>query len=150
MAKDWEYWKNQYIEDQIQTSLSWFKRIENQTRSPIENIACLYLREFANNDFPPLELEIFPQFKLGNYTVDFLVEHHPTNVNIIIECDGHEFHEKTKKQAGHDKKRDRFFTKRGFYVLRYTGSQICENPLEIIKDVEEILITARENARNIS
>lgn len=144
MAKDWEYWKNKYIEDQIQFSLAWFSRIEKQTQSPIENIACLYLRDFANTDFQPLELEIVPQCKLGDYTVDFLVIHNPTKTHIIVECDGHDFHEKTKKQASHDKKRDRFFTKRGYYVLRYTGTQVCEDPLEIIKDVEEIIISALE------
>lgn len=147
MIKDWEYWQNRYIEEQVQYSLAWFKRIEKQTASPIESIVCLYLREFANNDFQPLELDVVPQSKIENYTVDFLVIHEKSKTWIVIECDGHDFHEKTKKQAAHDKKRDRFLVKKGFFLLRYTGSQICENPQEIIDDVSEIII--RQTEQNV-
>lgn len=146
MAKDWEYWQNQYIEEKVQGYLSWFKRIEKQAMSPIENIACLFLRSYANDTFEPLDLEVFPQQKMGDYTVDFLVQFHKTSTMIIVECDGHDFHEKTKKQAAHDKKRDRHFTKQGYFVLRYTGSQICEDPDEIIRDIEEILISELEKS----
>lgn len=144
MAKDWEYWKNQFIEDQIQSSLAWFERIEKLTMSPIESIAFLYLSEYADNNFQPLELEVLPQKKIGKYTVDFLLVHENLNLFIVIECDGHQFHEKTKKQAAHDKERDRFFTKKGYILLRYTGSQICEDPQEMTEDISEIIIRRME------
>lgn len=146
MTKDWSYYKDKHIENQIQSLLGWFERIEKSTMSPIESIACLYLRDFANLNFGPLELEVIPQCKLGPYTVDFLVKYDRCDLHIIVECDGHEFHEKTKKQAAHDKKRDRYFTKQGYYVLRYTGSQICDNPDEMIRDIEEIVIAAQNRA----
>ena len=38
---------------------------------------------------------------------------------IAVECDGHEFHEKTKQQAARDKARDRD---------RFTGSEIWKDP----------------------
>ena len=151
MAKDWEYHKDRHIEELIGIKLSWFKRIEQRKMTPIENIAFLYLIDYANGgSYAPLELEVVAQQKIDSYTVDFLIEHSKLGVYIIVECDGHDFHEKTKKQAQHDKKRDRYFTKRGYYVLRYTGSQICEDPEEIIRDIDEIIISAMENKSNIS
>lgn len=55
-----------------------------------------------------------PQEKIGNYRVDFLIKTYflplsKETESFIIECDGHDFHEKTKEQAKHDKERDRFF-----------------------------------------
>lgn len=47
---------------------------------------------------------------------------------IVIECDGHDFHEKTKAQAQRDKSRDRFFISHGVPVLRYSGSEIFKDP----------------------
>jgi len=47
---------------------------------------------------------------------------------IAIECDGHEFHEKTKKQAQKDKSKDRFLNSKGLKVFRFTGSEITKAP----------------------
>ena len=43
---------------------------------------------------------------------------------MVIECDGHNFHERTKEQASSDKERDRTLQKFGLLVFRYTGSDI--------------------------
>jgi very-short-patch-repair endonuclease len=145
MLKDWDYWKRKYLSDQEAFAKNWFKRIEKQTQSPIESIVCLYLRTFANENFDPLELEVLTQMKLGPYIVDFLVIYEKLNLKIVVECDGHDFHEKTKKQAAHDKKRDRFLTKNGFILLRYTGSQICENPHEVIDDISDLIVQRKND-----
>lgn len=47
---------------------------------------------------------------------------------VAIECDGHDFHEKTKKQAQHDKRRDRDLQILGWSVARFTGSEIVRDP----------------------
>jgi very-short-patch-repair endonuclease len=47
----------------------------------------------------------------------------------VIECDGHEFHERTKEQAAHDKRRDRELQIAGHSVLRFTGSEIYADPI---------------------
>jgi very-short-patch-repair endonuclease len=82
---------------------------------------------------------IYPQIKIGEYRVDFLIEIFTVvpkldNLNvekpwlsIVVECDGHEFHERTKKQAKRDKSRDRWFQNHGYVVLRFTGSEIWED-----------------------
>jgi len=54
---------------------------------------------------------------------------------VIVECDGHEFHERTKEQATRDKARDRNLQALGFQVFRFTGSEIfaqaCKCALEV-------------------
>jgi very-short-patch-repair endonuclease len=84
---------------------------------------------------------ITPQYKIENYlTVDFKINLPDKNKTIIIECDGHEFHEKTKEQAQKDKKRDRKLANQEFFVLRFTGSEIYNDPQKCIKEVESLII----------
>jgi very-short-patch-repair endonuclease len=54
---------------------------------------------------------------------------------IVIECDGHDYHERTKEQAAHDRKRDRAMTEAGIVVLRFTGSEIWKNPFSCAEQV---------------
>ena len=63
-----------------------------------------------------------------------------------MECDGHDFHERTKAQAAHDKTRDRALQARGLKVLRYTGSEIWADPFGCALDVlEHTYIPARDS-----
>ena len=89
---------------------------------------------------------IIPQAKIrsgnGNYRVDFLVVLNARHVQVspapsfIVECDGHDFHERTKEQAARDKKRDRAIQELGVPIFRFTGSEIhrdldaCINQLD--------------------
>jgi very-short-patch-repair endonuclease len=73
---------------------------------------------------------VFPQVTIGAYCVDFLILHIEGLEGlggVVVECDGHAFHDRTKEQAAHDKARDRFLQERGYKVLRFTGSEICRN-----------------------
>jgi very-short-patch-repair endonuclease len=121
-----------------------------QCESPIEEllIAALYIDHDSHPyrmifmgkcDSPYLnsngeEVFIYQQAKVGDYRVDFLI--HDCSVApevarprwIIVECDGHDFHERTKEQARHDKKRDRYLQSLGAKVLRFTGSEIWADP----------------------
>lgn len=75
-----------------------------------------------------------PQEKIGKYRVDFVCYFWMFNeVKYIIECDGHNFHEKTKEQVVYDKQRERFLVSEGYKVLRYSGSEILNN-FEQIKE----------------
>lgn len=147
MNKDWEFYKNQYLNSEISQTVSWLESIEKRIESPIERIAFLHLACMSRDLFQPYELVISPQIVIRPYRVDFLIRHWDTDTIIVVECDGHEFHEKTKKQAADDKKRDRFLTKLGYVLLRYTGSQICNNPDEICEDVYEIIKNAQEKKK---
>src|SRR5689334_3628964 len=54
-------------------------------------------------------LYIYQQAKIGPYRVDFLIQDAsiPTEVRpprwMVVECDGHDYHERTKEQARRDK-----------------------------------------------
>ena len=88
------------------------------------------------------EVELIPQAKLGDYRVDFLLKFNGMDSKeklIVIECDGHEFHEKTKEQAQRDKKRDRQLATFGCIVLRFTGSEIFRNPSRCADEVERLM-----------
>ena len=46
---------------------------------------------------------------------------------MVLECDGHDFHERTKLQAKRDRGRDRNLQSFGFLVYRYTGQEIWQD-----------------------
>ena len=46
---------------------------------------------------------------------------------VIVEADGHRFHQLTPEQASEDKRRDRALQKIGFPFLRYTGTDIVRD-----------------------
>ncbi|MDQ3254286.1 MAG: endonuclease domain-containing protein [Acidobacteriota bacterium] len=63
----------------------------------------------------------------GKTTIEALLESAiktPLQKNLIVECDGHDFHEKRKEQAAKDKRRDRILQSLGYRVFRFTGSEI--------------------------
>lgn len=100
-----------------------------------------YLRQFEyprEPIFPGCGIDVTLQTGVGPYRVDFLFDDHSVpNLRqfIVVECDGHDFHEKTKEQARHDKKRDRYFTALGWKVLRFTGSEIFNDPEEVSSEI---------------
>jgi very-short-patch-repair endonuclease len=81
---------------------------------------------------------ICPQVVIGDYRVDFLVSYvsHPDpTVRFAVECDGHDFHEKTKEQAQRDKARDRILQSTGLNVFRFTGREIYADPVKCGREV---------------
>lgn len=104
----------------------------NKCKSPIERIfyGILENTQICN---------VSPQQRIGNYIVDFLVNIPVIGINIIFECDGHDFHEKTKEQAQRDKSRDRYLKSQGYDVYRFTGSEIYNSPFKVMIEVGEIL-----------
>lgn len=117
--------------------------ILNSKLTPIEKVMYAILSRISYN-FMQDYLQDFniyfqTQQKIDNYTVDFLVTSDFSNEKIIIECDGHDFHEKTKEQAQHDKERDRFLTSKGYIILRYTGSEIYNNFCGIELELSKLL-----------
>lgn len=43
---------------------------------------------------------------------------------VAIECDGHDFHDRTRDQVARDKARDRAFAERDIRLFRFSGSEI--------------------------
>lgn len=84
-------------------------------------------------------VNLYAQARVGRYTADFLIvaKHKNHLVGIVVECDGHDFHDRTKKQAAHDRQRDRWMALRGLHVMRFTGSEIWADPAQAADDVFE-------------
>lgn len=80
-------------------------------------------------------LVIFKEHPVENFRADFLLAMarkfgDPSSVMFIgVECDGHQYHDKTREQAQRDKERDRRFLLSGVPVMRFTGSEIFRAPV---------------------
>lgn len=107
-----------------------------------------HLRLFGSNT-DCLFFYICPQAKVAGYSVDFLV-YFKDGANfrgVAIECDGHDFHEKTKEQASRDKARGRAILAAGFPVVRFTGSDIYTRTLECVEEIQSLLDGILEGMR---
>ena len=55
-------------------------------------------------------------------------------LKLVIECDGHEFHAKTKEQVKRGNERDLALKLEGYDVLHFSGSQIYNDPFGCARD----------------
>lgn len=88
----------------------------------------------------PVGVYVKPQVTIGRYRVDFLVTRVPLAKGqlvapVIVELDGHDFHDKDKKQRAYEKARDRHFVKCGYQVLHYAGSEVVADPFKVAHEV---------------
>jgi very-short-patch-repair endonuclease len=87
------------------------------------------------------EVKIMQQHKISSYRVDILLmlKKNGEIWPFIIECDGHDYHERTKEQARRDRSRDRWFQLQGLMVIRFTGSEIWEDAVACAEQVIDII-----------
>ncbi len=80
------------------------------------------------------------QAPVADYRVDLMLWFACGKVRggVAIECDGHDFHEKTKEQAARDKKRDREILAAGYPVMRFTGSEIFRDAVACAEQVRDV------------
>lgn len=97
------------------------------------------------------DIVIVPQAEIGAFRVDFVLLFRVGEklARYVIECDGHDFHERTKEQAAKDKKRDRVLQSMGYQVFRYTGSEIWRNADDLLGELELSLMDYYEEAQGI-
>ncbi len=75
-------------------------------------------------------VKIHVQHPIDQYRTDFALHLTAENAGrslsewFAIECDGYEFHHKTREQVTRDKARERAITAEGFRVLRFSGTEI--------------------------
>jgi very-short-patch-repair endonuclease len=94
---------------------------------------------------------VFPQAMIGPHRVDFLIVHRrglDGLGGIVVECDGHDFHEKTKQQAARDKTRDRYLQEHGYKVFRYAGSEIWRDAIGCAHQVLSLAYSTAMDAEN--
>lgn len=112
----------------------------DECKSPIEiifNVAYDILRYDTLNHYAGLFLDAQRRIAANgnNYIADFYVDtserdHYKfeNNLRLVIECDGHDFHEKTKEQVKRGNERDYDLKIEGIEVLHFSGSEIFNAP----------------------
>lgn len=91
-----------------------------------------------------IEMRLEPQKVIGGYRVDFGLRVRPIwqerdELKLAIECDGHQFHERTKEQAARDKERTRALFAAGWVVVPFTGRQITTSPAKCAGQIADIV-----------
>jgi very-short-patch-repair endonuclease len=71
--------------------------------------------------------------KHSRYRVDFLFK----DARLIVELDGHAYHS-TKEQLENDAIRQRYLSRAGYTVIRFTGREINRNPTACVTEVRQI------------
>lgn len=84
------------------------------------------------------EYLVIPGESVDIYIVDFLIDH-----RYVIEIDGHEYH-KTKEQRTKDYQRERYLMGKGYFVVRFTASEVYVNAKDCVQKAKDIL-AAYEN-----
>lgn len=121
--------------------------------SPIEQMLSMALEELNIKNiykFNPfidvVEIEKQQVIECGekSYRVDFLIPviyKNQENKCFVIECDGHEFHQKTKEQVERDNTRMRNLQKYGYEVVRFSGTEIWHRPYKCANEILNIILS---------
>lgn len=145
--------------DQVNMNLMFFDQIE----SPIEQmffIAFMGYTKLYDVNLIPISNDhvsgqrdfntvfITPQKVIGSYKVDFLLSHidiNDTHIDLIVELDGHDFHDKNKEQRAYEKSRDRYFSRNGYKTLHFTGSEVFNHPFKVVLECLSQLTVSSED-----
>jgi very-short-patch-repair endonuclease len=99
--------------------------------------------EWEIGDWPDAFLTLLAQPPWHRYRCDFgIASHFPDDLDqmpfqVVVEVDGHDFHERTREQAAHDRRRDRLMTAAGTKVFRFTGSEVYRDAIGCAAEVLE-------------
>ena len=148
------------LKDNINIKTEWITETEEsdevgkEMASPIEKVMYLSLSNYYLDDTlgdPMRNYNLFiepqPEVIIGKnkYRPDFKLSIHQVievsdnriyrDFTCYIECDGHDFHERTKEQAKKDRAKDRAFISEGLDLLRFTGSEIYNDHARCSDDI---------------
>jgi hypothetical protein len=115
--------------------------------SPVERRFASVLKQVGQILFDDAEpwLALIAQCDFGWCRPDFVVcarpmiDRLPCRGMLLIEIDGHDFHEKSRDQVEADKRRDRRWAREGVVTLRFTGREINRRPCECATEVLEMV-----------
>lgn len=132
--------------------------VEGEIRSPIEDMFFIAMHVQCAAGYVPVNPDpifdnrtsewvggygvyIKPQAKIGKYRVDFLISYTdgPQPNQVVVELDGHDFHDKNKVQRAYEKARDRYLVASGYRVLHFTGSEVFADPYKVARESMDIL-----------
>ena len=129
--------------------------LDNVYESPIEQIFdfTYQILLFDRGDEVPyvyIEHQYPIYIKDHNYRADFYFDteyefnfhyKYEHDFKLVIECDGHDFHEKTKEQVKYNNDRDYDLKKAGYDILHFSGSQIFNEPFECANKTIDYIIS---------
>lgn len=84
---------------------------------------------------------VLPQYPWNSFRIDFAVGWESRTPLFFIECDGHQFHERTPEQAEKDRSRDRVIQQAGIPIIRFTGREIYRDPFKCAAEIIDFLGT---------
>lgn len=114
----------------------WSRPAGQDYESPIEELFGVALFAVLREEIFSTDITVSVNQKLGYYRPDVRLDWSDSHgkASVVVELDGHDYHEKTKQQATRDKKRDRYFQSKGFHVLHFTGSEIWRDPFSCAEE----------------
>lgn len=132
--------------------------------SPIEHLFWVAANVLCEAEFQPLNPEptvgrtpdgqleckladgiyIQTQQRIDQYRVDFVLQQVGIGPSehlgpVIVELDGHAFHDKDKRQRSYEKARDRYLVRKGYRVLHFTGSDVVADPFKVAYEALEMV-----------
>lgn len=122
-----------------------------ECKSPIEIIlnVAYDIKVFTNISLG-ISLFLTPQKHIDanghHYIADFVFDTNDlddyvnlTPFKLVIECDGHDFHERTKEQVKMANERDFDLKMEGYEVLHFSGSQIFNEPFKCAQEIVDFI-----------
>lgn len=82
----------------------------------------------------------YPQMSISKYRADFVI-HAVTGEKdcpLVLELDGHQWHERSEQDRRKEKRRDRYMQSLGFRLARYTGSEAYGDPFEVAREALDL------------
>lgn len=80
-------------------------------------------------------MTLIPQFELISNNKIFRIDFVEPTTKIAIELDGWDWHYLNKNQAAHDKQRERKIILADYTILRYIGSEVKSDPVEVLEEI---------------
>lgn len=123
----------------------------DETKSPVERMYLVWINYervyYGLGD--DVFVNLVPQYKVikgkKSFYIDFcfeVIDYYPIKeplLKLFVEIDGHDFHEKTKEQVKLDKQRERMLADECDALIRFSGSEIFNDPRGCVHETMRIL-----------
>lgn len=130
--------------------------IKDKRLSPIEWILYIELLNFYKHNEEKfkninINFSVEPQYEIEcenrkKYIADFLIycgtpyDNCDKEFYLLVECDGYDFHQKTKKQVDYDNKREFDLKMEEYHILRFSGSEIYNDVSSVVQKIVDYVM----------
>lgn len=145
----WEGFQNIFDENAMSEFLNMF--VELGFPDSMKNDAIYYLlTEYISRLYGIYYITLQPSFndvRINGRVIRpdiYVWNTYDPNFRLIVECDGYRYHS-DKSTFSQDRTRDRILHMRGFKVLRFSGSDIVNNPAGMARELHEYLVAQKRD-----